>query len=127
MADSAPRLPARPSLEQLRKQAKDLLRDVRHGRDEAVHRVRIVLPRAGEPSIAKAFTLADAQFVLAREHGFESWADLVHHVEALRPAGIAKYERLAERVAQAYTMADAGVIRDVNAENSTSFIWDREA
>ena len=33
-------------------------------------------------------TLADAQFALAREYGFESWAKLKHHVEAMRSAAI---------------------------------------
>jgi hypothetical protein len=56
-------LPHRPSLEQLHKQAKDLLR-----------KLRVEKPAA---------TLAEAQFVLAREYGFESWAKLKHHVEAL--------------------------------------------
>lgn len=59
------RLPERASLEQLRKQAKDHLATL----------------RAGNPG-AK---LADAQFALAREYGFESWPKLVHHVERLDP------------------------------------------
>jgi len=66
----APRrvLPERPSLEQLRKQAKDLLRDTR---------------RAGEERI----TLADVQRTIAREYGFPSWPKLVHHVEAVANNG----------------------------------------
>ncbi len=62
MPDPASRLPSRPSLEQLRKQAKE----------------RLAALRVAEPS-AK---LADAQFALAREYGFESWPKLVSHVEA---------------------------------------------
>ena len=39
MPDSAPRLPARASLEQLRKQAKELLRAIRAGEADAARRV----------------------------------------------------------------------------------------
>jgi hypothetical protein len=68
MSDVVRRLPARPSLEQLHKQAKELLRKYRAGQE--------------------SMTLADAQFALAREYGFESWAKLKHHVEAMRSAAI---------------------------------------
>ncbi len=60
------RLPERPSLEQLRKQAKE----------------HLVSLRAADPSI----NLAAAQHALAREYGFDSWPKLVHHVESLQPA-----------------------------------------
>ena len=60
------RLPERPSLEQLRKQAKEYLDTL----------------RAGDPSTS----LAAAQHALAREYGFESWPKLVHHVESMQPA-----------------------------------------
>ena len=80
MSESAsPRLPARPSLEQLRKQAKELLRACRDGDGAALERVRRHKPQATDPS------LADAQFALAREYGFESWPGLVHHVECRQP------------------------------------------
>lgn len=59
-------LPDRPSLEQLRKQAREHL-DTLHAADPAVK-------------------LAAAQHALAREYGFESWPTLVHHVESLQPA-----------------------------------------
>lgn len=65
MSDSASPLPARPSLEQLRKQAKQ----------------RLATLRATNPS-AK---LADAQFLTAREHGFDSWPKLVDHVSTVDP------------------------------------------
>ena len=59
------RLPERPSLEQLRKQAKEHLDTL----------------RAADPSA----NLAAAQHALAREYGFESWPKLVHHVESVQP------------------------------------------
>ena len=46
MTDPASRLPARPSLEHLRKQAKDLARDYRAGNAGALARVATVLTRA---------------------------------------------------------------------------------
>jgi ankyrin repeat protein len=65
-------LPARPDLDQLRHQAKDLLRAVKRGDQAAVSRVRAV---SGEQ------TLASAQLAVAREHGFASWARLKTEVE----------------------------------------------
>ena len=77
------RLPARPSLEQLRKQAKDLLRACRNADAVALERVRRHKPQATDPS------LSDAQFALAREYGFDSWPRLVHHVQvANAPHGL---------------------------------------
>ncbi|HND63173.1 MAG TPA: ankyrin repeat domain-containing protein, partial [Opitutaceae bacterium] len=66
-------LPERPDLGQLKKQAKDLLNEVRAGRPEAVARV----PEAERPE----FSLADAQRIIAREYGFPSWPKLKLHVE----------------------------------------------
>jgi hypothetical protein len=77
MSDRAPsQLPPRPSLEHLRKQAKDLLRACRDGDAVAFERVRRHKPQQNNPS------LADAQFALAREYGFESWKSLSARVSA---------------------------------------------
>jgi uncharacterized glyoxalase superfamily protein PhnB len=65
MSESSSSLPARPSIEQLRKRAKERLADL----------------RAVNPS-AK---LADAQFTLAREYGFDSWPKLVDHISTVDP------------------------------------------
>lgn len=81
-------LPARPSLEHLRKQAKSLLSAYRAGREEAAERLKATLPSlaglAAEKSIAKHIALHDAQSVIAREYGYESWRALVAHVEEIR-------------------------------------------
>jgi len=66
--------PVRPNLEQLRNQAKDLLRDLRHEEPRALRLWREHRPVAS--SIAEA-KLADAQFVLARMYGIVSWPRLV--------------------------------------------------
>ena len=83
MSGPASPLPARPSLAQLRKRAKELLRDYRDNSSAAVARFRA----HGARSSVEAAKLADAQLVIAREYGFSSWAKLKRHVESLeRPA-----------------------------------------
>jgi ankyrin repeat protein len=78
-------LPPRPNLEQLKKQAKAVLKGHRSGEREIFGRIREHHPRWHESSddtIAKAaMTLADAQLVVAREYGFESWPKLKAFVE----------------------------------------------
>ena len=70
-------LPARPNLEQYRKQAKDLLKAAKAGAPEACARMRKHQPRSA------GLTLADAQFVIAREHGFESWPRFARQITTL--------------------------------------------
>jgi hypothetical protein len=62
-------LPARPNLEQYKKQAKDLIKAFRAGDDAALQRLRAHHPHPARDS----FGLADAQLVIAREHGVDSW------------------------------------------------------
>ena len=69
-------LPARPSLDSLRKQAKRLARDVAAGDSEAIARVHTQLPRRALP-----LSNRDAQFVIAREYGFAGWPDLTAEVQ----------------------------------------------
>jgi hypothetical protein len=69
-------LPARPSLDSLRKQAKKLARDAAAGNGEAIARVHAQLPRATLP-----LSNRDAQLVIAREYGFAGWPDLKAEVE----------------------------------------------
>jgi hypothetical protein len=66
--------PVRPNLEQLRHQAKDLLRAIRRGEPVAVAELRKHQPKTIEPAEAK---LADVQFALARSYGLPSWPRLV--------------------------------------------------
>ena len=68
-------LPARPSLESLRKQAKKLARDVAAGDADAIARVRVQLPHVDVP-----LSQRNAQLVLAREYGFPGWQDLTAEV-----------------------------------------------
>jgi len=70
--------PVRPNLEQLRHQAKDLLRAVREGDADAIAELRRHHlgkdPKRVDPAVAK---LADAQAALARSYGLPNWARLV--------------------------------------------------
>src|SRR5689334_17160374 len=63
--DMSRHLPARPNLEYLKKDAKELLERLQQ-RDAATQ-------------------LADAQHALAQEYGFPSWPKLKAHVESLSP------------------------------------------
>jgi hypothetical protein len=65
----------RPDLEQLRHQAKDLLRRIRRGEPAAVAALDKHHPDAIDPARAK---LAAAQLVLARSYGVPSWPRIVH-------------------------------------------------
>src|SRR5262249_15533262 len=80
MSEHASRLPARPSVEQLRKQAKELVRAYRDGDPAAIARLRAHKAGVSEATGAHPAALADAQFVLARELGFDSWPKLKRHV-----------------------------------------------
>jgi len=71
------RLPQQPSLEQLKKQAKELLERFRVGEVAAVAEV-CQFERSPDPA---HFALNDAQRVLARAYGFESWPKLKAFVD----------------------------------------------
>ena len=86
MSDFSSRLPARPSLEQLQKQAKELLKQYHAGESAALDRFRAVSPRFSEPNRTPP-SLADTQFVLAREYGFQDWARLKEQVGIMRASG----------------------------------------
>jgi len=98
----AKQLPARPNLEQFRKQAKDLLKECRSA--EAVQRVKRFHPRLGqltEAQIADAkFLLADAQWVIAQEYAFESWPKFANHVQeiARTDSPVSKFELAADAI-----------------------------
>ena len=67
-------LPVRPDLDQLKHQAKDLLRALRGGDPGAIADLRLFHPEPVDPGAAR---LADAQLVLARGYQAPSWARLV--------------------------------------------------
>lgn len=74
------KLPKAANFEHLRAQAKDLLRAVRRGDVGARTRFARFL---SSDALGKHPSLAQAQFVLAREYGFESWPRMKTCVEAM--------------------------------------------
>ena len=79
------KLPERPNLDQLKKQAKSLLRAAEQRDADALARFAI-LPAFSKMNAAELgaaqLALHDAQSVIAREHGFPSWNALREEVEA---------------------------------------------
>jgi ankyrin repeat protein len=84
------RLPDDPSLEQLRRQAKDLRDLSRAGLQGALD-----LVGAHHPDGPHAVTLAGAQFVVARHYGFSSWAALRQHVTTIE-----RYRRVPDELTE---------------------------
>jgi ankyrin repeat protein len=72
-------LPPSPNLEQLRKQAKDLLEQYRAGNPAAIAEVQ----RFEQRPDASTFALHDAQRVLARAYGYGSWLKLKAFVDGV--------------------------------------------
>jgi len=81
-------LPARPNLDHLRREARELLRAAQSGDTAAVGRIR---------AVSADQTLASAQLAVAREYGFASWARLKTEVQT-RSTDLA---RLAEMFCEA--------------------------
>ena len=108
MSDSTRGLPNRPSLSQLRKQAKELLQQLRNGEPAAAERLRKYKANVGEA------ILADAQFVLAREHGFESWPKLVYHIQSTQSPDLEQHRRIAEDLLAVYNSDDSEAAKRLN-------------
>jgi putative phosphoribosyl transferase len=85
-------LPARPQLDQYKKQAKDLVKACTASVPEALERIRLHHPRfrglADRDVHRDSFKLADAQLVIAREHAFETWPRFSSHVDSLTPRSL---------------------------------------
>lgn len=71
-----------PNLEQYKQQATELLREWREGGETSQARGKRHHPDFEARSEA-GLALADAQLVLAREHGFESWKEFAAHLAEL--------------------------------------------
>jgi hypothetical protein len=105
-------LPSRPNLEQLRKQAKSVLKGHQAATPEILGRIREHHPRwrhFTEAIIASSpFTLADAQLVIAAEYGFETWSRLRTHV--LQNEGDPSTEATIESLHAAARGGDLGLL-----------------
>jgi ankyrin repeat protein len=113
-------LPPRPDLGQLKLQAKELHREHRERRLSAAARIAANHPRMRRYSqvtiLDRPLALADAQLVLAREYGFQNWAQLKDRVERGRHiARLKPHPRFSEALA-ALRAGDLDLLRGVVAE-----------
>jgi ankyrin repeat protein len=81
-------LPARPNLEMQQKRAKELLRAAWDGDASTLERVRALHPK---PPAGEAMTLADAQLVIARGYGFESWAAMKRKIDSVTQTPVEQF------------------------------------
>lgn len=82
------------NLEQQKKQARELLRAIRAGNEDAISRLRRQHGRwttVVEATVRQLVALHDAQFALAREQGFASWPKLKAYAE---PSPHSRHTRL---------------------------------
>ena len=89
-------LPDDASLERLRKLAKDLRNLAQAGVPGALDLVAEYHPKGAHP-----VSLTGAQLVIARHHGFPSWARLRQHLEMVE-----RYRRAPDEVDQTADVAD---------------------
>jgi ankyrin repeat protein len=82
-------LPSRPNLEQLKTQAKELLKSFMSADADTLRRIQASHPHFANDPVSQMrdtkFSLSDAQLVVAREYGFDSWQKLKRHIESLLP------------------------------------------
>jgi hypothetical protein len=119
----ARQFPSKPDLNHLKYQAKDLLKGHAAQDRGVAQRIREFNPRfRGATDIeifAAALRLSDAQFMIAREYGFKSWARLKAHVESPDLASSLKlrhHERIEDasfrRAVDLLDAGDAAGLRD---------------
>ena len=99
------KLPARPDLGQLKRQAKELLERFLSGQADAVAEVNRFY-RDADPAL---FQLHDAQLVLARSYGYESWPKIKAFVDGVT------IQRLVEAV-QANSIEEVRAILKIRPE-----------
>ena len=74
-------IPRKLSLEKLKKESKELLKQLKTAEPEALERLE---PRLHTKTAT--LKLADAQYIIALENGLPSWAKLKHHIAAMNEA-----------------------------------------
>jgi hypothetical protein len=89
---AAKSLPVRPSLDSLRKQARQLARDIAAGDAGAIARAPAHLRKVDLP-----LTRRNAQLVIAREYGYAGWQDLTAEVSRRLGTGLEWAAAQAER------------------------------
>jgi hypothetical protein len=100
-------VPPRPTIENLKKEAKRWLKALRANVAAARARLRRALPNA--PAVP---TLRDVQHALARERGFPGWAELRRRLPQ-EPSLLGRYERVAQALVTAYQSGEPGAMEIV--------------
>ena len=116
-------LPKNPSLEHLKYQAKDLLKDHAARSVAAAQRIREFHPDWRMASDADIFAtrlrVSDAQLAIAREYGFLSWPRLKRRIEKPRPSDeviLPHHERIEDSIFRhGVGLIDAGDVEGLRA------------
>ena len=82
-------LPQHPSLEMQQKRAKNLLRAALSRDADALRRIRALHP---QPPAPEALRLADAQLVVARGYGFDSWPAMRRKIYSLTKTPLEQFK-----------------------------------
>jgi len=119
-------LPARPSLEQLKKLAKDLVKAHEEKQPAALALIREHLPavagKTDEEIARHLFALHDAQSVIARQHGFASWNALHEAVTAREPEAPAEVQRVLATALEARARNDYAHFSTVCSSQFLAFV-----
>jgi hypothetical protein len=109
------------SLDNLEKEAKRWLKELRAGDPGALERLKAVLPK-----VAPVPGLRDVQRALAIEHGLPGWAALKLAVEeaASSRAAVERYRRLADDLRLVYASADPEALARFNRHYGRMFTVD---
>jgi len=120
----SPSLSPRPDLKQIKRQAKDLLKAQRAGDSSVCPKLRLIPRLSGmtdEEILSVNVGLQEAQYALAKDYGFRTWAELKQRVEATtaQPTSIrnASGARLIESVTiRQMTREDIAAVRRFDDE-----------
>lgn len=103
-------LPSQPNLEKQKNLAKALMVAYCRGETDARERVAALHPSESAPA---DFRLADAQLVIARGYGFESWPKLKRKIESLTQTPV-------EQFVAAVKAGDVGRVRELLDSNDVA-------
>ncbi len=124
-------LPPKPSIRQLKIQAKNLLK-AHHNGDDSVCETLKVLHRFSESTSEDIFesivTLKEVQFAIALSYGFKGWKQITKHIESLEYENADKDSK--ENIEQSYFFEEGdevmvidgsfknfdGIVEEVNSE-----------
>ena len=118
-------LPARPNLEHLRNQAKELLKAYRSRQPSAIARFRTSLSHYSQLTDDDLrrlpLSLRDAQRVVAAEYGFQSWLHMHSYVE--RKEGFSMIEMTVDHVRMNYMSDQRVVVLKAKEDERRLPIW----